>query len=234
MPRDGKTFQERTLSPSFLSCSSREYKKGRTNPRIGSQRIGFGESFDEEGNEWEEFFNILWYLHCCPVQNQDHNADNYNPSYKIAKVQDYLENRYLKMFVPGQQLSLDETLIQAFGRIKFKVRIVTKAARYGIKIYVITDATTAFVLRVVIYTGKTTYHVDQDSQADRLKTVQIVNCLVEPFVGSHRTIYVDWFYTSLDLLKLLAEKISTSLEQCLPTGYQWELELLTLPHNSNK
>jgi hypothetical protein len=73
-------------------------------------------------------FNILWYLHCCPVQNQDHSADDYNLSYKIAKVQDYLENRYLKLYVPGQQLSLDETLILAFGRIKFKVRIVTKAA----------------------------------------------------------------------------------------------------------
>jgi Transposase IS4 len=104
-----------------------------------------------------KFFCILRYLHCCPVENQDHSADDYDPSYKIAEVRDYLENRYLKLFVPGQQLSLDETLIRAFGRIKFKVRIVTKAARYGIKIYVITDAATAFVLRVVIYTGKTTY-----------------------------------------------------------------------------
>jgi Transposase IS4 len=99
-----------------------------------------------------------------------------------------LENRYLKLFVPGQQLSLDETLIRAFGRIKFKVRIVTKAARYGIKIYVNTDAATAFVLRVVFYTGKTTYYIDLDSLQDRLKTVQVVNHLVEPFVGTHRTI----------------------------------------------
>jgi hypothetical protein len=92
-----------------------------------------------------------------------------------------LEAIYIRLFVPGQQLSLDETLIRAFGRIKFKVRIVTKAARYGIKIFVIANAATAFVLRVIIYTGKTTYYVDQDSQEDRLKTVQIVNRLVEPF-----------------------------------------------------
>jgi hypothetical protein len=133
-----------------------------------------------------------------------------------------LEARYIRLFVPGQQLSLDETLIRAFGKIKFKVRIVTKAARYGIKIYVITDATTAFVLWVLIYTSKTTYYVDQDSQADRQKTVQIVNPLVEPFVGSHQTIYVDWFYTSLDLLKLLAEKnlyiTGTMLANRIPMG----------------
>jgi hypothetical protein len=80
------------------------------------------------------FFNILRYLHCCPVANQDHTADDYDPAYKIAEVRDYLEARYIRLFVPGQQLSLDETLIRAFGRIKFKVRIVTKAAWYGIKI----------------------------------------------------------------------------------------------------
>jgi hypothetical protein len=87
---------------------------------------------------------------------------------------------------------------------------------------VITDATTAFVLRVVVYTGKTTYYTDQDSQADRLKTVQIVNRLVEPFVGSHRTVYVDRFYTSLDLLKSLAEKdlyiTGTMLANRIPLG----------------
>jgi Transposase IS4 len=32
------------------------------------------------------FFNILRYLYCCPVQNQDHIADDYGPSYKIAEV----------------------------------------------------------------------------------------------------------------------------------------------------
>jgi hypothetical protein len=152
-----------------------------------------------------KFFTILRYLHCCPVENQDQTAEDYDPSYKVAEVRDYLEDRYQRLFVPGQQLSLDETLIRAFGRIKFKVRIVTKAARYGIKIYVITDAATAFVLRVLIYTGKTTYYADPEAQAAK-KTVQVVNRLVEPFIGTHRTIYVDRFYTSLDLLKSLAEK----------------------------
>ena len=152
-----------------------------------------------------KFFSILRYLHCCPVENQDRTAADYDPSYKVAEVRDYLEDRYRRLFVPGQQLSLDETLIRAFGRIKFKVRIVTKAARYGIKIYVITDAATAFVLRVLIYTGKSTYYAEPEAQVEK-KTVQVVNRLIEPFVGSHRTIYVDRFYTSLDLVKSLAEK----------------------------
>lgn len=169
-----------------------------------------------------KFFDILRYLHCCPVQNQDSSSANYDPTYKIKEVKEYLERRYDRLFSPGQQLSLDETLIRAFGRIKFKVRIVTKAARYGIKIYVITDAITAFVLRLLVYTGKSTYYDDPESAAEKKKTVQIVNRLVEPFVGSHRTVYVDRFYTSIDLLKSLREKdlylTGTMLANRIPLG----------------
>ena len=89
---------------------------------------------------------MLRYLHCFSMEDQP-TGEDYDPSYyKVAKLKEYLEKRYERLFHPCQQLSLDETLIQSFGRMKFKVRIVTKAAHYGIKVYVITDATTSFVL----------------------------------------------------------------------------------------
>jgi hypothetical protein len=152
-----------------------------------------------------KFFTILRYLHCCPVMNQDPTSESYDPTYKVSEMKDFLEERFKTLFIPGQQLSLDETLIRAFGRIKFKVRIVTKAARYGIKIYVVTDAATAYVLRVIIYTGKSTYHQEPDMQ-QKMKTVQVLERLLEDFTGTHRTVYVDRFYTSVELLKSLAEK----------------------------
>jgi Transposase IS4 len=147
---------------------------------------------------WRKFFTILRYFHCCPIQNQNPAAPDYDPTYKVAEIRNKLEERYRKLFVPGQQLSLDETLIRAFGRIKFKVRIVTKAAR-------LTDAATAFVLRVVFYTGKATYYAEADTAVAK-KAVQVVNRLVEWYENLQGTIYVDRFYTSMDLLKSLAEK----------------------------
>jgi hypothetical protein len=138
------------------------------------------------------FFTMLWYLHCCSMDNVPVGND-YDPTYKVKEMKEYLEDRYQQLFIPGQQLSLDKTLIRAFGRIKFKVRIVTKATiRYGIKLYVITDAVTAFVLKVVIYTGKSTYNTSE--QQEKKKTVQVVEQLVEPFVGTYPTIYVNRFY----------------------------------------
>ncbi len=149
-----------------------------------------------------EFHTMLRYLHCCPLENPDIDSPNYNPAYKMQEVMDILQTNYDRLFVPGQTLSLDESLIRAFGRIKFKVRIITKAARYGIKLYVLTDAETSFVLRIIIYTGKSTY---DERYNDMKKTVQIVRRLLDDYSGSYRTVYVDRFYTSMDLVKELDE-----------------------------
>ena len=147
-----------------------------------------------------KFLTMLRYLHCCSLESQP-TGDDYDPTYKVAELKDYLEKRFDRLFLPSQQLSLDETLIRSFGRMKFKVRIITKAARYGIKVYVITDAATSYVLRVLIYTGKYTYYESMDDSLK--KTVQVVKSLCQPFANTHRTVYVDRFYTSVDLLKEL-------------------------------
>ena len=102
-----------------------------------------------------KFCSILRYLHVCSMDATS-TGDTYDPVYKVAEMKDYLEQRFDHLFEPAQQLSLDETLIRSFGRISFKVRIISKSARYGIKIYVLTDAITAYVIKVIIYTGKYT------------------------------------------------------------------------------
>ena len=139
------------------------------------------------------------YPHVCSLYKQI--GHEYNPSYKIQELLDSLHKQFHRLFQPGRQLSLDETLIQSFGRIKFKVRIISKAARYGIKMYVLTDAATAYVLRVIVYTGKHTYN-ESINQADK-KTIRVVKELCKSWEGTHRMVYVDRFYTSLDLLKEL-------------------------------
>jgi hypothetical protein len=151
-----------------------------------------------------QFGKMLWYLHCCdPDEDGKNNDGEYDPSYKIMDLKNDLEKRWSSLFIPGQQLSLDETLLRAFGRMKFKVRIISKAARYGIKLYVVTDAVTSFVLGIIVYTGKFTY-LEATTESFK-KTVQVVQQLCEPFRGTFRTIYIDRFYSSVDLLKQLED-----------------------------
>lgn len=151
-----------------------------------------------------QFHKMMRYLHLCSLENQPQwNDPQYTPLYKVKEVLEYLEKRYETLYVPGQRLSLDESLIRAFGRIKFKIRIISKSARYGVKLYVLADAATAFVLRVIVYTGKSTYNDnDVNSESDQ-KTVQVVTELCKRFEGTKRTVYVDRFYTSIALMKAM-------------------------------
>ena len=94
---------------------------------------------------------------------------------------------------------MDETLIHYFGGIKFKVIIGTKSDWYGIKIYVVTDAETAFVLKLLIYTGKYTYANNYNTEI--LNTVKVVCKLCNTFEESHHPVLIDRFYTSITLME---------------------------------
>jgi hypothetical protein len=125
----------------------------------------------------------------------------YSPLYKVKEFMNFVEERSTKAFEAGPALSLDESLVRSFGRIKFRVRIVTKSARYGIKIYVLADAATSYVLRVLVYTGQYTYNNTINGDEETKKTVKVCKELCQPYKGSHRVVYVDHFYTSLELVK---------------------------------
>jgi hypothetical protein len=134
------------------------------------------------------------------------NSPSYSPLYKVQEMMDYLAQRYKLAFEAGPALSLDESLIRAFGRIKFKVRIITKSARYGNKIYVLADARTSYVLKVLVYTGQYTYTNTPERNEDLKKTVKVCKELCMPFRGSHRVVYVDHFYTSIELIKVVKRR----------------------------
>ena len=72
----------------------------------------------------------------------------------FKQFQELLEQSFVQAWLPGQALSQDETLIRTYGQIRFKVCIISKSACYGIKMYVITDAKTAFVTKDIMYVSK--------------------------------------------------------------------------------
>ncbi len=172
----------------------------------------------------KEFQNILRFLHCCPLTaGVEPQSQEYDPAYKIQEIKDILEKHFDRSYTPGAALSLDETLIRAFGRIKFKVRIISKSARYGIKLYVLTDAETSFVLKVIIYTGKSTY--TENNNKDLKKTVQVVRDLCESYTGSFRTVYIDRFYTSIDVMKELDKMKLFVTGTCMTNRVPKELQI---------
>jgi hypothetical protein len=66
-----------------------------------------------------KFGKMLQNLHCCdPNEDGKNNDGEYDPSSKIMDLKSELEKRWTTIFIPGQQLSLDETLLWAFGCMK--------------------------------------------------------------------------------------------------------------------
>ena len=57
----------------------------------------------------KKFTRMLRYLHVCDLHGDP--RDTYDPTYKVSELLNYLEYRFERLFVPGRQLSLDETLI---------------------------------------------------------------------------------------------------------------------------
>ena len=108
-----------------------------------------------------------------------------------------LENRCREIYEPSRNFSVDETLLRAYGRISFKVRVITKSARYGIKMYVCTDSVDEYVLSTSMYTGKDNGTSCIDTSLK--KNTNVVLDLVRHYAGSYRSIKTDRYYTSIEL-----------------------------------
>lgn len=80
---------------------------------------------------------------------------------------------------------------------------MNKSARYGIKIFVLTDAETSYVLDAHPYFG---IHKAMDDHAEYPATQRAVLDLCKPYFGTHRLVYTDRYYTSVPLAKELLQR----------------------------
>lgn len=83
--------------------------------------------------------------------------------------------RFTAVYAPSQNLSLDETLIKFKGRVQFRQFLPSKQSRFGLKGFVIADASTGYVLNTSIYTGK------EGPAASKDLAMRVVLNLIEPY-----------------------------------------------------
>lgn len=63
----------------------------------------------------------------------------------ISEIATMLQSRFSQMYVPGESVTVDEQLVRFFGRCKFKVFMPSKPDKYGVKIWVLAEASTGTV-----------------------------------------------------------------------------------------
>uniref|UniRef100_A0A2A4IY54 PiggyBac transposable element-derived protein domain-containing protein n=1 Tax=Heliothis virescens TaxID=7102 RepID=A0A2A4IY54_HELVI len=126
---------------------------------------------------------------------------------KLAKIQpilDHLNEKFSSLYLPAQEIAIDESLLLWKGRLSFSQVIATKAAQVGIKSYELCESKSGYLWSMNVYAGKNERH-DGDG-ADSVpegSTSRTVLKLVGPLLNRGHTLVMDNFYNSPLLTRTL-------------------------------
>lgn len=152
------------------------------------------------------FFSALFSLDRFQLlQRALHFADNAtanlrDPLNKIRSVFTSLMAGFGQMFIPHRDLCINESLLLWKGWLGFRQYIPSKRKRFGIKLFMLCDVLTGYVINVVVYTGSST---DITHTPGLGVSGSVVLTLLKPYLGRGHTLYVDNWYTSPSLFNHL-------------------------------
>lgn len=135
--------------------------------------------------------------------------------YKLEMVVREFRKYFAENFVPFQTLCIDESMVPFKGRLPFKRYIKGKRHKYGVKMFMLADAETDYILNFIIYLGSAT---KWPIFCKRLEvTGSSVVSLMRDYLNKGHTLYTDNWYTSISLAKYLHknELITTVLYELI-------------------
>lgn len=148
----------------------------------------------------DRYLLLLRLIHFCDNNQQIHGER----LYKIQMVISEVKKNFQDALIPFSNLAIDESLLLWKGRLSFKQYIKSKRHRFGIKLYILCDCETDFILNFSIYTGASDC---KDPLEDQLgKSGVIVKKLIKPYFNHGYSLYTDNFYTSPTLAMYLHKK----------------------------
>lgn len=150
-------------------------------------------------------FNFL--INCLRFDNKETRLERTLES-KLAPVSEIwglLIENCQKHYRPSSYLTIDEQLVGFRGRCPFRLYIPSKPEKYGIKIIMMCDNSTKYVLNAIPYAGKGT--VPENIPAAAYFVEELVKCVR----GSHRNITTDNWFTSLPLMKNLVSNFGLTM-----------------------
>jgi len=74
--------------------------------------------------------------------------------FKVRPLLDLVTAQFSAQYTLHQPVTIDEAMIPYKGRLTFKQYMKNKPTKWGIKVFVLSDATNGYVYRLQIYTGK--------------------------------------------------------------------------------
>ncbi|CAG4960926.1 unnamed protein product [Colias eurytheme] len=134
------------------------------------------------------------------------------------------------VYIPYENLTLDEELVAFRGRCGFRQYIPSKPAKYGIKIYALVDNKTYYTLNMEIYCGKQ----PESPYAISNKPYDVVDRLVQCVSQTSRNVTMDIFFTSYESTNHLLKDHKLTVvgtlranKTCIPPVFKTNRELYT-------
>ena len=145
----------------------------------------------------KRFFMILANLH---LVDSNVAIDEANKLRKLGNLMETCNQSFNQHYMPTQNLSIDEQMIGTRCRISFIQYMPKKPKKFGIKLWVLCEAMTGYVLKLEVYTGKS------DEVVVNTLAHRVVFGLLENYLDRNHHLYIDNFYTSLKLVEDLVER----------------------------
>lgn len=132
--------------------------------------------------------------------------------FKIQPIVDHLNSKFQTLYLPNQNIALDESLLKWHGHLSFIQKIATKAAKAGIKSYELCESQTGYLWKFSIYAGKDSHSAEvldsqpggsTEAEAPQGVTAKIVYDLASGLFNKGYTIVMDNFYNSPLLARCL-------------------------------
>ena len=96
-------------------------------------------------------FEQIWkFLHLAD-NTQDNKTDKF---FKVQHFVDLVMTQFSENYTLHQPVTTDEAMIPYKGRLSFKQYMKNKPTKWGIKVFVPSEATNGYIYRLQIYTGK--------------------------------------------------------------------------------
>lgn len=137
------------------------------------------------------------------TRNERCRQDRFAP---IREVWDMFVASCREKYKPGSYITIDEQLLAFRGRCKFRMYIPNKPAKYGIKIVMICDTSSKFMINAMPYLGKGT--TPRNIPQAQFFVKELTQCVY----GSNRNVTTDNWFTSVPLAtQLLGPPINMTL-----------------------
>jgi hypothetical protein len=149
----------------------------------------------------QRFSQLLKCLHFNDNDNLPPTTSASEKSFmKIKSFYDALIGKFSTVYIPTENIAIDESLLLWKGRLSMKQYIPLKRARFGIKSYALCESESGYIWNAMIHIGTA---MQLDGDFDDLKSSRIVMTLARELLGKGYCLFLDNWYSSPALYRQL-------------------------------